>query len=311
VRIGVSSFGLQGNDGSGILDSSWNSTLVSGLSTDYSSVKDAINGIQYVHFGSCDECGIRIANKELADKKLANVPQVVILLADGEMSYTWSGEEVGDSPRRAIEEANKGRSQGITYYSIGYGEYDREHQRRLTAIAGDPSRYFFKPTVQEFSGAFVDLAHLLCPAPTATPSQSAEATAAPTEVASVAPSATSLASSLPSESPTVSPSATPTLEVAASPTETPAQLVAQVVSTSTPTPTPSPTATAVSTNATPATTATPAPQLALASPVPNPTATPAPKLPEAGVSLPTYLAIIFGLSIFLWSSVLAFQHYQD
>jgi hypothetical protein len=302
VRIGVSSFGAQGNDGTGILSADRSSTLHSPLTSDYAALQQAISGVNYIHSGTCIECGLRIANTELAAKKLSS-PQVVILLSDGMSNHTWNGGTT-NAQQAAIDAANAGRSQGVTYYSIGYGKPGDINEGELKSIAGSDSRYQYKPNVDQWTNTFVNLANLLCPVPTATPSATPEITATPTESPTASP--TEAATATPTVTPTVTP--TPTLETVASPTETPSQLIAQVVST--PTPTPSPTATVVST-ATPVPTATAAPQLALASPVPNPTATPAPKLPEAGVSLPTLAAIFFGLSIFLWSSFLAFQHYQD
>lgn len=216
-NIGIASFGAQGNDGTGVLATDRNSVLHSPLIHDYNALQSSISGVHYIQSGTCIECGLRIANSELAKNKLS-APQVVILLSDGIANHNWKGESSSSkSLIAAVDAANAGRAQGITYYAIGYGKSGQINENELRAIAGDGSRYQYKPNVQDWTGAFVNIANLLCPPPSTAPAQSASATptATPTEVP------TEIAVASPTTEATLGPTDTPLATPTEAPIETP------------------------------------------------------------------------------------------
>jgi len=166
VRISVDSFGAQGNDGKGTLSSSNNSILHIPLSSDYTKVLAAIDGVKYINSGTCIECGIRIGNNQLGS---STNRKVLILLSDGRANHNWDGSEKWSSTNNPIvnakNEANKGRSSGIEYRAIGFGRKDISGQideATLRAIAGSNANYQYKPNATDWSATFVGILADLC-----------------------------------------------------------------------------------------------------------------------------------------------------
>ncbi len=160
VKVAVSSFGAQGNDGTGILTSEYNSSLNSLLSGNLPSVITAINNVVHIKPGTCIECGLRIGNNEL---KNTGSRKVAILLSDGMANHNWDGT-TNDSIVKAIVEANKGRTNGIEYRVLGYGLKSKNQidESTLLNIAGHPLYYQYKPNVSDWSDAFLTILQELC-----------------------------------------------------------------------------------------------------------------------------------------------------
>lgn len=190
AKISIVSFGSQGNDGKGSLAATYNSTLHIALSSNFSAVKTAIDGVNFVKSGTCIECGIRIGNNQLT---VSALNRVVILLSDGKANHVWSGASGNSSG--AIAEANKGRGLGLVYYVLGYGTGSGIDETTLKAIAGKTTNYQYKPNALDWPNAFLQIVDLLCAQPTATPIPTKTPTKTPTP--------------LPSKTSTPKPSATP------------------------------------------------------------------------------------------------------
>lgn len=160
IRVGVASFGAQGNDGTGSLGSDYNSALNIGLTGDYNSVISAINNIAYIRSGTCIECGLKIGNNQFSD---SGNRRVEILLSDGKANHNWDGS-TSNSKARAINVANDGRSNGIEYRVLGYGLESSGDidENTLLQIAGSPAYYQYKPNVADWSEAFLDILEELC-----------------------------------------------------------------------------------------------------------------------------------------------------
>ena len=180
VRLGVASFGAQGNDGNGTLSSAYNSTLNSVLTSDFSNlINNVLPKVAYVQSGTCIECGLRIARSQLQQNTRK---KVVILFSDGKANRIWNGSAPGGTTSRqtAINEANKGRTQGIEYYVLGYGTGTNIDETTLKAIAGPSANYQYKPDVTTWSQAMLNVLTRICntgSGPTAT--RSITATQAP------------------------------------------------------------------------------------------------------------------------------------
>lgn len=169
VRVSVDSFGSQGNTNDPIYGNltqspQYKSTLNIGLTRDYSSVIAAINNIGHIKGGTCIQCGIVIANKQLTyptSKKAA------ILLSDGRANHTWTGKTNSingvSNTQAAINAANTGRSKGITYKAIGYGiKPSSINESALKAIAGNSTNYQYKPNPKDWSTSFLTILKELC-----------------------------------------------------------------------------------------------------------------------------------------------------
>lgn len=102
VRISVDSFGAQGNDGKGTLSSSNNSVLHIPLSSDYTKVLAAIDGVKYISSGTYIECGIRIENNQLGS---SDNRKVLILISDGRANHNWDESEKWSSTNYPIVNA--------------------------------------------------------------------------------------------------------------------------------------------------------------------------------------------------------------
>lgn len=196
VRIGVASFGAQGNDGTGQLRVEYDSTLDHPLSADLNSVYTAVGAINYIRSGTCIECGLRIANNELLGNT-RNARQIVILLSDGKANHLWDGSTPGPaaSKQAAIDTANAGRGSGLIYYVVGYGqrELGQIDEATLIAIAGSESRYFYRPDVQEWASTFLELTNAICqPQPTPSPRPTPIPTPRPSPSPSPTPTPTPL-----------------------------------------------------------------------------------------------------------------------
>lgn len=145
VRVSVDSFGAQGNDGTGILTPEYNSNLNIALTNNFGNILTALTGVVYSKPGTCIQCGIRIGNKQLTNT--AN-RRIEILLSDGMANHDWAGHDSKEIPSSspnpkvlAINEANDGRSKGIEYKVIGYGQNVKGQldQATLLSIAGNSS----------------------------------------------------------------------------------------------------------------------------------------------------------------------------
>jgi Mg-chelatase subunit ChlD len=154
MRIGVVSFGRQGNT----TTNQYSSTLHLPVSNNPETIKTAIRNVKYSVTGTCVECGLRIANQELA-KTPSGRDRAAILLSDGRANHTWNGG-TSNAGAAATAEANKGRTNKIVYYTVGYGS--NVNTSLLTSIAGSSSRYFFRPNVSQWTSTFTTLATNIC-----------------------------------------------------------------------------------------------------------------------------------------------------
>lgn len=188
IRISVSSFGAQGNSGTRTLGSSYDSTLDIGLTNNYAAVKTAISNVVYRQSGTCIQCGLRIGNQTLLQTESQHA-KFVILLSDGMANHIWDGT-TSNAKSLAIAEANGGRANGITYYSIGFGSGSGNiDPNTLISIAGSQANYRYKPNVNDWSATFLEVLSTICrqtprpsvtPTPTPTPTPTRTPTATPT-----------------------------------------------------------------------------------------------------------------------------------
>jgi len=169
IRIGLSQFGQTGAS---------SSVLNQTLSGNYNQVISVLNPLRWIgpNTGTCISCGLVKANNDIiANSLTAGTKKAVILLSDGCGNRSNSGR-VSIAQARAIStaEANRGRSSGITYYTVGYSNpanpefpnpecgIPQYNEQTLLEIAGDSSRHHYKPNVAEWVATFDQLALDLC-----------------------------------------------------------------------------------------------------------------------------------------------------
>lgn len=176
VKVSVDSFGAQGNENDPILGnltlgSTYRSTLDASLSNDLTGIIiPAINSVVHIEDGTCIQCGINIANKQLTSSVNR---KVVILMSDGLANHIWTGKEPGStiSKQVSVDQASEGRANGIEYRVIGYrGKTSGIDETTLKKIAcADPNdsvcvnnNYTYKPNAVDWSNAFLNILNSLC-----------------------------------------------------------------------------------------------------------------------------------------------------
>ncbi len=179
VKMAVNSFGAQGNDGTGVLDSTYNSLVHTSLTNNYDTMLTAINNVRYIHSGTCIMCGLRLSNNQV--NTLDPAKKVAIIISDGRANHIWDGTAPGStvSKQAAINEANAGRAKGVQYHVIGYGSTTSPaDETTLRAIAGSNGTYQYKPNATDWSTAFLSILNNICTTSgtTITPTRSVVAT---------------------------------------------------------------------------------------------------------------------------------------
>ncbi len=165
IKIGVAEFSYRrGND----------ARIVQSLTNDFGRVTSAVNSIQRLgglFGGTCISCGIAIANNDFTlNSHATKKAQIVFSDGCGNKDILNRTIPVSEGRINSTYEANRGRSQGIIYYTVGYSSeavsadcgnpyYD---EQTLLEIAGDPSRHYFRPNASDWVNTFEELALDMC-----------------------------------------------------------------------------------------------------------------------------------------------------
>lgn len=198
VKIAVADFGRQGDVNDPVLGNltqfpivNYVSILETPLSNQFATaVLPAISAIHHNQSGTCIQCGLYIANRELTgtlsvNRRMARTiagtsnKKVVILLSDGMANRIWTGVKPGDPDQRiskdaAIAQATQGRANGVEYKVIGYGEgtgaltgISEDTLKRIACA--DPNdavcvanNYAHRPNALDWSNAFLAILSQLC-----------------------------------------------------------------------------------------------------------------------------------------------------
>jgi Tol biopolymer transport system component len=158
AQIGIVQFASQGKGGREI-----------GLSADPGEIITRVDGMQQLK-GSTDlEEGLRLARAELTSNGRAGVPQVIILLADGEHNQ-------GGDP---LDEAQQAKTAQMHLFAVAVG--GNLNMNQLRAIASDPdAEYVF--AVKDFADLESILGNLVattCPLPPEAPTPPEQPTPTP------------------------------------------------------------------------------------------------------------------------------------
>lgn len=156
--------------------------LVSPLSSDFTSVKRAVNSLPDGDGYTCIKCGIEAANSHLASNARPALPKVIVLLSDG---YANRPEPKDVAIQLTKDNVSQGhQQQKITYYPIGFsgdaiskkistrfgssigGSFGEEGvnepvMRELAALGG--GKYYYAPTNADLENVLHELGvSLIC-----------------------------------------------------------------------------------------------------------------------------------------------------
>lgn len=187
VRVGVTSYGAQGNipDGEVLkLGNAFKSSLHTSvfkdlrLDKDYQAAVSSINSVQYNPNGNgtCTECGLRIGRKQLFSSFARNaLVKADVLMADGLSNRVWNGtgyleptylDEDPNNPAnlKAVAESKLGRALNIDHYVVGYGDRSNINPVTLKAISntGSAPYYFENPRADQWTASMIKVLDNLC-----------------------------------------------------------------------------------------------------------------------------------------------------
>jgi hypothetical protein len=165
VRVGITTFGR-----TLATTQATNSTIP--LSTNLAAVSAKIASITLQESGTCIECGLQVANTDLAvhwpDATKAS-KKVAIVLTDGRANRTVAsngdGVPSGDAGRAAIAKALAGKNLGYGYFVVGIGSTSSTENTTVTkAIASSPTSTFYRSQTDytQWDSLFTQFADTAC-----------------------------------------------------------------------------------------------------------------------------------------------------
>lgn len=137
-----------------------NSTLTKPLTSDFASVKSAIDAI-VLGSGTCIQCGVKTANTEIQTNGRAGIKKTVILLSDGKANaINGVSAATADAEKAALTEAVSGfTASQTTFYTIGLGTgVNAQFLQQLATSTG--GAYYFSPDASKLAEIYALIADL-------------------------------------------------------------------------------------------------------------------------------------------------------
>lgn len=149
----------------GLVTFATTSTLNSPLTTNYTSVKAAINTIKLSQ-NTCTQCAIDAANAEIKKDGRTGIKPVMILLTDGLANWVsgWPlnhrlDTTAGQAAATTATQTDYAQTK-FTLYTIGLGaDVSTSFLQNLATIAG--GNYYFSPTTTQLSGIYQTISQLI------------------------------------------------------------------------------------------------------------------------------------------------------
>lgn len=154
----------------GLVTFSQTGTLNNTLSTDYAAIKTKIDGLT-TSGGTCQECGIVEANKEITSKGRAGVKKVVVMLTDGQANRIIGSNDsvsaqIGEA--KALDAVKAGYASSKTvFFTIGLGEqtgegdgrfFSPDYMRQVAELTGGK---FYFPAPSELDSVYQEISQLI------------------------------------------------------------------------------------------------------------------------------------------------------
>lgn len=154
----------------GLVTFSTDSSLASPLTTDYNSVKNKVNALT-ANGNTCQECGIREANKEISSHGRPGVKKVIVMLTDGQANWVVGGSKQVDASTgeaKALDAVKSGFNASKTvFFTIGLGEqsgqgdgrfFSPDYMRQVAELTGGK---FYFPAPDELDGVYQEISQLI------------------------------------------------------------------------------------------------------------------------------------------------------
>jgi uncharacterized protein YegL len=158
------------NNKIGLVSFSTSANTNSQLTTNYSSVKSQVDSLS-ANGNTCQECGVKAANTEIAARGRAGVKKAVVMLTDGQANWIEGGTSQTDT---AIAEAkamtavkNGFQAQGTVFFTIGLGVKDGSGNTQffgpefLKNVATTTGGKFYFPAPTELDAVYQDISLLI------------------------------------------------------------------------------------------------------------------------------------------------------
>jgi uncharacterized protein YegL len=104
----------------GVVSFSKDAKLLSGLTQDDKSVKNAVNNLQ-LGGSTCVKCGLAAAGQELSTSGRPEAKKIMILLTDGKANAGGVSGGKDAAEKAAVDVTTSSATQGLTLYTIGVG----------------------------------------------------------------------------------------------------------------------------------------------------------------------------------------------
>lgn len=145
-------------DYAGLVEFDSNASLVSGLTQNFGSLKNDIDGLTPGSFTNMSQ-GVDFARSELNASPRTG-PKVIVFLGDGEANRTNRG---GDPTQDAIDAAQDAKDEGTDVYTIGL-QVSGTAQNTLTQMASEfngVSQYYDSPTGSELNEIYAQISQVI------------------------------------------------------------------------------------------------------------------------------------------------------
>lgn len=154
----------------GLVTFSTDSSLASPLTTNYESVKSKINSLT-ASGNTCQECGIKEANKEISTHGRQGVKKVIVMLTDGQANWVVGSSrqvEASVGEAKALDAVKSGYAASKTaFFTIGLGEqsgqgdgrfFSPDYMRQVAELTGGK---FYFPAPDELDGVYQEISQLI------------------------------------------------------------------------------------------------------------------------------------------------------
>jgi Mg-chelatase subunit ChlD len=138
----------------GLVSYNTSAALDNPMTNTYSDVRTAVSSLTS-NGSTCIQCGLKIANDNNTN---TSTKRVGILMSDGVANYPDSTT----ASQKAIDEADKGRQNGIEYYAISYG--DDADPEAMSKIANLPTAQYYRdsPGADQLKQVYQDILKDIC-----------------------------------------------------------------------------------------------------------------------------------------------------
>ncbi len=135
-----------------------NGDLLSGMTNDFSSIKQKLDTIT-ASGSTCIHCGIDLANIEIAASGRDGIKKVIILLSDGSANRPKPDSL---ARQKTLDSAFSGYNQNRTaYHTIGYGDADDEALLRQISTLSS-GQFYSSPTESDLPNVFSQIGGSIC-----------------------------------------------------------------------------------------------------------------------------------------------------